>query len=260
MSERQFSKNVRGGGERSENQIPKVIHYVWFGRGKKSPLIRRCIKSWRKVMPDYEIIEWNEDNFNINANTYCRQAYEKKKYAFAADYARLWILYNYGGICMDTDTASFKPLDRFLYHSSFACFESNRVIALGTVGAVKGDPMIKYLLEYYDDREFLDPTQPGGIDWTPNTSALTERLLPKGLVLNNQYQEVAGLAIYPSIFFCEDGEGPDKYATHYFTATWLPEQIQRKNARHRAIARVKKRIRRILGNEIYEKLKSALRK
>lgn len=241
-----------------QKQIPKVIHYVWFGRGQKSPLIKHCIKSWRKIMPDYQIVEWNEDNFDVQSNTYCCQAYEKGKYAFAADYARLWILYHHGGIYMDTDTASFKRLDNFLHHRCFTCFESDKVIALGTVGAVKGDPLIKYLLEYYDDREFLDPSQPGGIDWTPNTNALSERLLPKGLVLNNQYQEVEGLAVYPSIYFCEDGEGPEKYATHYFTATWLPEEIQRKNARHRAMAAIKKRIRKLLGNGIYDKLKSIL--
>ena len=106
----------------------------------------------------------------------------------------------------------------------------------------------------------LDPSQPSGIDWTPNTEALTERLLRKGLVLNNQYQEVDGLAVYPIIYFCEDGESPDKYATHYFTATWLPKEIQRKNARHRAVAFVKKKIRKFLGNSIYDKLKNALRK
>ena len=241
-----------------EDRIPKTIHYVWFGKGKKSPLIKHCIKSWHKIMPDYEIIEWNEENFDINSNTYCRQAYEKKKYAFAADYARLWILYNCGGIYMDTDTAVFKPLDCFLHHSSFTCFESEKIIALGTVGAVKGDPIIKYLLEYYDTREFLDPSQPSGIDWTPNTNALTERLLKKGLVPNNLYQEVEGLAIYPSIYFCEDGEDPNKYATHYFTATWLPKKFQRRNARHRAIASVKKKIRKILGSGIYDKLKTML--
>ena len=246
--------------ENKENIIPKVIHYVWFGKGKKSPLIKHCIRSWRKVMPDYEIIEWNESNFDVNMNVYCRQAYENGKYAFAADYARLWILYHHGGIYMDTDSAAFKSLNPFLHHSSFTCFESDRVIALGTVGAVKGNPLIGYLLDYYNDREFNDPSQPGGIDWTPNTEALSKRLIPKGLILNNQYQEVEGMAIYPSVYFCEDGEGPNKYVTHYFTATWLPKEIQRKNARHRAMAAIKKRIRKMVGGGFYEKLKQLLHK
>ena len=206
-------------------------------------------------MPDYQIIEWNEDNFDINMNTYCRQAYEKKKYAFAADYARLWILYNYGGIYMDTDVEAFKSFDPFLHHHCFAGFETAEMIGTGTIGAVKGNQMIADLLEYYNDREFLDPSQPSGIDWTPNTTSLTKRLIEKGFVLNDEYQEVESLVIYPSIYFCQSGEGNNKYATHYFVATWLPEEIQRKNARHRAIGKVKKRIRKLLGNGFYEKLK-----
>ena len=241
-----------------ENRIPKTIHYVWFGRGKKPPLIKHCIKSWHKTMPDYEIVEWNEDNFDINSNTYCRQAYEKKKYAFAADYARLWILYNYGGIYMDTDVAAFKPLDSFLYHECFACFESEKIVGSATIGGVKRNPIIGYLLQYYDNREFLDPSQPSGIDWTPNTGVITNMLLTKGLKLNNEFQIVDGLAIYPSIYFCQDGEDPNKYATHYFVATWLPKKFQRRNARHRAIASVKKKIRKILGSGIYDKLKTML--
>lgn len=211
-------------------------------------------------MPDYQIIEWNEDNFDINMNTYCRQAYEKRKYAFAADYARLWILLHHGGIYMDTDVAAFKSLDPFLHHQCFGCFESDNVIGTGTIGAVKGAPMIEYLLKYYDNREFLDASQPSGIDWTPNTEALTELLLTKGLIQKDAYQEIDGLAVYPSIYFCQDGEGPDKYATHYFVATWLPEHIQRKNARHRTVAAIKKRLRKFLGNGLYEKVKAAVRK
>jgi hypothetical protein len=163
-------------------------------------------------------------------------------------------------VCMDTDTEAIKPLDRFLHHSCFACFESNEVVALGTVGAVKGDPTIKYLLKYYDNREFLDPSEPNGMDMTPNTRALTELLLPKGLVLNEQYQEVEGFAIYPSIYFCREGVDPDKYATHYFTATWMPKKVQRQNARHSAIGFLKKKIRKLVGNNIYDKLKAILRK
>ena len=243
-----------------EQQIPKVIHYVWFGRGKKSPLIKHCIKSWRKVMPDYEVIEWNEDNFDVNMNTYCRQAYEKGKYAFAADYARLWILYNHGGIYMDTDVAAFKSLEPFLSHTCFLGFENDKAIGTGLIGAIKGADTIGYLLDYYKDREFLDPNQPSGIDWTPNTVALTERLISKGLTLNSQFQEVNDLTVYPSIYFSDDSEGPDKYTTHYFVATWLPKNIQRKSARHRRVAAVKKRIRKFLGNEIYDKFKTVLRK
>lgn len=235
--------------------IPKVIHYVWFGGGKKSRLIKHCIKSWRKKLPDYRIIEWNENNFDVNVNQYCREAYEKKKYAFAADYARLYILYHHGGIYMDTDSELFKSLDPFLGHSGFTCFESDSVVALGTVGAEKGNGIIGYMLSYYDGRSFLDSSQPGGIDWTPNTKAMTERLLARGLKANNSYQEIEGFAVYPSIYFCQDGKSENKYATHYFTATWLPKKFQRINRRHRRIGKIKKLVRRIVGEKLYARLK-----
>ncbi|MBQ3195696.1 MAG: glycosyl transferase [Clostridia bacterium] len=208
--------------------IPKVIHYVWFGKSKKPGIIKHCIKSWKKTMPDYEIKEWNEDNFDLDCNLYCRQAYDKKKYAFAADYARLWILYNCGGIYVETDCELFKPLDSFLNHEAFTCFESDTAIALCTVGAEKGNPIIKHMLDYYEDREFLDPKQPSGIDWTPNTVAMTKLLVKKGLVANNLYQKIEDLAVYPSIYFCSEGNGDNKYGTHYFTSTWLPKNSKEK--------------------------------
>lgn len=237
--------------------IPKVIHYVWFGKGKKSGIIKHCINSWKKTMPDYEIKEWNEDNFNINCNDYCRQAYDKNKYAFAADYARLYILYNYGGIYMDTDVESFKKFDAFLNNPAFLCFENEKLVASGTIGAEKGNELIKYLLSYYDDREFLDPNQPSGIDWTPNTVALTKMLEAKGLKVVDEYQEIEGVPVYPSVYFSAEGKGENKYATHYFTSSWLPKKFQRKNAWHRRIGKVKKLAKRLVGDKIYIKLKKA---
>ena len=109
-------------------RIPKVIHYCWFGRGKLPKLAKKCIKSWKKYLPDYKIIEWNEDNFDINSNQYVREAYEAKKYAFVSDYVRLYALYNYGGIYMDTDVEVIKSLDEFLIHEAFSGFESPKDI------------------------------------------------------------------------------------------------------------------------------------
>ena len=91
--------------------IPKVIHYCWFGHSPKPALFQRCIASWKKYCPDYEIIEWNEDNFDISQNDYAREAYEEKKWAFVTDYARLWIVYNHGGIYLDTDVEIIKEFD-----------------------------------------------------------------------------------------------------------------------------------------------------
>ena len=100
--------------EKNEIIIPKVIHYCWFGRNPKSSLIKKCIKSWKEKCPDYEIVEWNETNFDINCCEYVKQAYEQKKWAYVSDYARFYILNKYGGIYVDTDVQFLKPLDDLL--------------------------------------------------------------------------------------------------------------------------------------------------
>ena len=108
--------------------IPKTIHYVWFGRNPKPDLAVKCINSWKKYCPDYEIIEWNEDNFNLDeAPLYVRQAYEAKKWAFVSDYVRLWAMTEFGGIYMDTDVEVLKPLDRFLQNEAFSGFEDDEI-------------------------------------------------------------------------------------------------------------------------------------
>ena len=158
---------------------------------------------------------------------------------------------------MDTDIETYKPFDTFLNHKAFTCFENNRFISLGAMGAEKGTEIIKYMLDYYDGREFLDPNQPSGIDWTPNVIVMTEKLAEKGLVVNNQYQDIEGLAVYPSVYFSSEGIGENKYATHYFTSTWLPKKFQRRNAWHRRIGKVKKAVKRVVGDNLYYKLKKA---
>lgn len=95
--------------------IPKKIHYCWFGRGPLPELARKCIASWRKYLPEYEIKEWNEDNFDLDAYPYVREAYDSRKFAFVTDVVRLYALYNEGGIYMDTDVEVLKPLDSILH-------------------------------------------------------------------------------------------------------------------------------------------------
>ena len=103
--------------------IPKIIHYCWFGRKPKSEEFNKYLESWKRFCPDYEIKEWNESNFDLNKNDYCREAYEAKKWAFVADYVRLKVLEKYGGIYMDTDVELIKSLDKFLHYNAFMCFE-----------------------------------------------------------------------------------------------------------------------------------------
>ena len=136
--------------------IPKIIHYCWFGGNDKSELVERCISSWKKYCPDYKIIEWNENNYNVNKNKYTKYAYERQKWAFVSDYVRLYVIYKYGGIYMDTDVEVVKNLDKFLKYESFSGFESTKYIPTGIMGGEKNSRWIKYLLSYYDNKSFIN--------------------------------------------------------------------------------------------------------
>lgn len=99
--------------------IPKIIHYCWFGGKEKPDIVKRCLASWRNHLTDYQFIEWNEINFDINRNVYVKQAYEAGKFAFVSDYARVFALFHFGGIYLDTDVEVFKSFDDLLHHESF---------------------------------------------------------------------------------------------------------------------------------------------
>lgn len=207
--------------------IPKVIHYCWFGRGEKSKLIQKCIKSWKKYCPDYEIIEWNEDNFDINCNKFVEQAYECKKWAFVSDYARLFILYNYGGIYMDTDVELVKPLDGFLCNKAFSGFEKKTVIPTGIMASEKEFQLFEYLLQYYDERAFIKSD--GDLDTETNVSIITKMLGARGFVPNGEYQVIDGFAVYPVEYFCPLQQSTGKLnkthntvAIHWFNSSWRP--------------------------------------
>lgn len=244
--------------------IPKIIHYCWFGGNPLPDLAERCIQSWKQYCPDYELVEWNEKNYDISsAPLYVQQAYEAKKWAFITDVVRLFALYQFGGIYMDTDVEVVKPLDRFLEHAAFSGFEDEVTIPTGIMAAEKGHPLIGQLLAYYDDRPFLVNGAP---DLTPNVVMITEHLSERGFCPNDSLQEVAGLTLYPHDYFC-----PCDYRTyritrtenthtiHHFAGSWLaPEDAERQ--RHR---RKKLRIEERFGShaaEIYENVYYAKRK
>lgn len=155
--------------------IPKIIHYCWFGNNPKTELEVRCIESWRKYCPDWEIIEWNESNININSITYMKEAYENKKWAFVSDVARLQIIYNNGGIYLDTDVELKKNLEEWLSYDSIFAFETERNINTGLgFGAIKGHRYIKAILDSYEKRHFVIN---GKIDDTPCPNPNTEVLV-----------------------------------------------------------------------------------
>lgn len=212
--------------------IPKMIHYCWFGHNPKSSLVQKCIKSWIKYCPDYQIIEWNEENFDININTYAKEAYRAGKWAFVSDYVRLWIIYNHGGIYLDTDVELIKPLDDLLNAPAFFGFEDEKSIATGLgFGGLKGNKLIECMLKDYENIHFISEddtydTLPCPIRNTNAISAYLPERLERGKVL---YLEDA--IIYPPEYFCPlsaDGKSMKKtkntYSIHWFSATWLSEE------------------------------------
>lgn len=211
--------------------IPKVIHYCWFGRNPKPALFQRCIASWKKHCPDYEIIEWNEDNFDLDCCDYVREAYDAKKWAFVTDYARLKIVCDQGGIYLDADVEVIRPFDDLLGDAAFFGLEDTGSIATGLgFGAEVGNPVVGAMLRDYDGVHFR--REDGGFDMTTcpvrNTASIAH-LLPEELP-QNQIIRIPGAVIYPPEWFCPlsaDGSQMRKTANthsiHWYSATWLSE-------------------------------------
>ena len=200
--------------------IPKKIHYIWFGKGEKNERVKHCIESWKKYLPDYEIIEWNEDNFDINYNDFTKSAYENKKWAFVSDVARLWVLYNEGGIYMDTDVEVYKPLNEFLNEEGFTGFEDVHYPVTATMGAVKGNPVIKLMLDYYNciDFKLYENWQDYIKYQETNTCIMSNILELLGVDRDkNVKQHIKHFSIYPQSYFFTKDEG---YTWHSFNGSW----------------------------------------
>jgi mannosyltransferase OCH1-like enzyme len=234
--------------------IPKKIHYCWFGRGEMPELAKKCLASWVKYLPDYKIIVWNEDNFDINCNQYVREAYQSKKYAFVSDYVRLHALYNHGGIYLDTDVEVLKSFDEFLIHRAFIGFEDNRLCGTGIIASEKGHDWIFDLLEAYNNRRFI--RDGGGFDTTPNTLIVTNLTTSKyGLISNNNRQTLTeGVEIYPFDYFCakdwRTGQvtiGLNTYSVHHYSASWYSKKDK-----------IKMKIRMLLGTRVSNFLRSLM--
>lgn len=209
--------------------IPKVIHYCWFGRNPKSGLILECINSWKEHCSDYQIIEWNEDNFDVNVCDYVKEAYNAKKWAFVSDYARLFALYNYGGIYMDTDVELLKPLDVFLREKMFTGYETNDSPITALMGAEPHSDFVFQLMSYYDDKHFQNTD--GSLNLVTNTHIISDAVLAQGLIPNGKKQTVGGMTVYPSIYFCPNNisrifniPSRQSYAIHHFDQSWKSEK------------------------------------
>lgn len=212
--------------------IPKIVHYCWFGGNPIPKDAQKCVASWRRYLPDYEIKEWNESNFDINSNQYVREAYEQRKFAFVTDYVRLYVLYHEGGIYMDTDVEVLKSYDPFLKHIAFSGFENNNYIPTGMMASEKGGVWVADLLKDYDNRHFVK--EDGSLDTTTNTFLITQTTLKYGLVLNNSFQDIKGVVtLYPSDYFCpkDHTDGlikltDNSVCIHHFAGSWLPKDVQ----------------------------------
>lgn len=234
--------------------IPKIIHYCWFGKGELPKLAIKCIESWKKLCPGYKIIEWNEENFNINSNMYVKQAYEARKYAFVSDYVRLYALYEYGGVYMDTDVEVLKNLDCFLENQAFSGFETIDTVPTGIMACEKQNSVFKDLLSYYDKHRFIKGD--GSYDLTTNVETITKACVNKGLKLNNELQSINGFTLYPKEYFCPKDHKTGKihlsdntYTIHHFAGSWIPKS-----------KKIKKRIIILLGNRITKNIVACKRK
>ena len=252
--------------------IPKKIHYCWIGGNPLPESAKKCIQSWKKYCPDYEIIEWNENNYDFTQNEYMKEALENKKWGFVPDYARLDIVYRHGGIYLDTDVEIVKSFDDLLLYNGFAGFESKEYVNLGQgFGAEPNNSVIKALLDSYQKLRFVDEN--GKIDLTASPVLNTITLEQLGIIRNGSYQEVAGFSIFPTDYLCpkslNDGiirMTENTYSIHHFEASWFTEEQQiekkkrwaekQKKAKIKKIrAKLKKVVITILGEDLYKKLR-----
>lgn len=215
--------------------IPKIIHYCWFG-GKMIPeLAERCLESWKKYCPDYQIVRWDENNFDLNTNLYVREAFEAQKWAFVTDYVRLYVMYKFGGIYMDTDVELLANIDIFLQHKAFTGFEDENQIQTGIMASEKGNKWVEKLLLDYDERHFIID---GVMDLTTNVTAITNVTRANyNIILNNSFQDLGDVVVYQRDYFCPKDHNTgmlnfsslNTVAIHHFNGSWISEEERELN-------------------------------
>ncbi len=205
--------------------IPKKIHYCWFGEKPLPKISKKCIASWKKYCPDYEITEWNENNFDVNCCDYTREAYQAKQYAFVSDVARLHALINYGGIYMDIDHEILKPIDSFLRYNAFCGFMADKYIGLGILGSVPNLDILKEYLDQYNSSHFIKEN--GEFDKTSINVTFEQRCRKYGFDGNNTFQIIRDISFFPSEYFYPKNPLTQKtkitentYTMHHFYSSW----------------------------------------
>ncbi|MBP5547918.1 MAG: glycosyl transferase [Bacteroidales bacterium] len=215
--------------------IPKIIHYCWFSGDKKPALIRKCIRSWKKHLPDYEIRCWDGNSFDFDSLQFTREAMSVKKYAAAADYVRLFALFNYGGIYLDSDVEIFKSLNPFLENKFFSGYEyfDKYQIEAGIIGSVKGFPYLKECMEYYESTPFIHENGEYDININQAPDILTNNASNHGYVPSGDEQLTEnGIHLYPQTVFSNEAYACKTYgfqkeinttelfALHHNMGTW----------------------------------------
>lgn len=249
--------------------IPKRIHYCWFGGNPLPASAVRCIESWKRLCPDYEIIEWNEENFDVHCNAYCAAMYAQKKWAFLTDYARLKVVYENGGVYFDTDVELICSPDPVMDQPAFMGMETTSLVNTGLgFGAEKGAAFLRENMAYYE--HLMDFSEP------ETCPVITTKLLSEHGFHNgetSEIQRVVGITIYPPEYFCAKHTHTglvtitqNTISIHHFDATWnTPEQRRRTLARWRKyrieyICRTPKRmLRKWIGDERVDAIKRILR-
>lgn len=217
--------------------VNKVIHYCWFGEKPLSEIAIRCIESWKKYCPDYEIKRWDESNFDLECCSYVKEAYKEKKWAFVSDYARFKILYEYGGVYFDTDVELISSIEDILRNGAFMGLEKNKGEyyvnpGLG-IASIPGLQIYKDILSNYEQSNFIVEDR---IDFTTVVDRVTEILQKHGLQKKNEKQLIAGITIYPSDYFCpldyETGKLKKTEVTrsiHWYDSSWLDERMKKRH-------------------------------
>ncbi len=250
--------------EISEKSIPKTIHYCWFGGNPLPKSAKKCINSWKKHCPEYELIQWNESNFDINCNAYCAEMTRQKKWAFLTDYVRLKVVFEHGGIYLDTDVQVIRPLDELIKEGPYMGFENTGRVATGLgFAAEAGNAIIRENMEYYEKLE----------DFSELKSCpyiTTEVLQRHGLVEDiKRIQKIDGMTIYPEEYLCPKNERTgltvvtkNTFSIHHFDASWFEEswkagQKKRwKEAKIDYLVHTPNRVlRKLLGEKRYSSLK-----
>lgn len=210
------------------SRIPKIIHFCWLSDEEYPELIKKCMESWRKKLPDYQIKHWNTQNFDVNICQYTKEAFSLNKYTYVSDYVRLYALYTEGGIYLDSDIEVIKKFDDLLDQKAFTCFENNHTIAAWIFGSEKGNPIFKEFLEYYHNTPFI--LENGEYDKTPNPVPMTKICVENGLLLNGKTQNIGNIMVYQQDYFCPYNRATEElnitnntYSIHYFNGSWISD-------------------------------------